>query len=374
MSVLVLSLTCVAYTYAGHPVLLWILARLRPRPWRQAPITPSVGVYVSAFNEEKAIAAKLENLLVQEYAGELTIIVANDGSTDGTARIVRSLGDARIRLWDFERNRGKAAMQNEIVPQLACEIVVFTDSTSWLPRDALAKIVRHFADPRVGAVSTDVRFLRRRDHGVERGQGAYWRYERFLRTQGARAGTNVVCSGTCYAIRRALFREIPLDVGEDLANPINVAFAGFRVVFDPDTCVEEESSATHAAELRMRRRVAVRNLTALVRYRRYLHPRFGFAAFQLAVHKYLRCLCWLPMAAAFVANALLAGQPAFGALFGAQCLGYGLALAGWASERRGRSVRVLYVPYYFFLMNFAYALAAADYLRGVRRASWQTDR
>jgi cellulose synthase/poly-beta-1,6-N-acetylglucosamine synthase-like glycosyltransferase len=347
---------------------------VRPRSWRRDAIAPRVAVYVSAFNEEKAIARKLENLLAQEYAGTATIVVANDGSQDRTAEIVRSISDPRVRLLDFRRNRGKAAMQNEVVPALPEEIVVFTDSTSQWPPGTLAGIVRHFADPEVGAVSLDIQFLRRLGAAVERGQGAYWRYERFLRTQGALAGTNIVCSGTCYAMRRALFRPIPLDVGEDLANPINVAFAGKRVVFDPDLFVEEESTASVEAETRMRRRVAVRNVTALFRYWRLLHPRHGLAAFQLFVHKYMRCLCWLPMALALLASGMLASHPLFAALFAGQLVFYGVALAALWRERRGRKAGALALPSYFFLMNFAYAIALTDYLRGVRRATWKTER
>lgn len=368
------SVIFVAYTYLGHPLLLWLLARLRPRPWRRADVAPDLTVYVSAYNEERAIGRKLENLLAQDYAGRFEVVVASDGSTDATGEIVGRAADPRVRLWAFDRNRGKAAMQNEIVPKLESELVVFTDSTSFLPPGALAAIARHFADAEVGAVSVDILFLRRQGAGVERGQGAYWRYEKFLRTQGALVGTNIVCSGTCYAIRRSLFRPIPLDVGEDLANPINVAFSGHRVVFDPDVWVEEESTSTYRAEARMRRRVAVRNLTALFRYWRLLHPRHGFAAFQLLVHKYFRCLCWIPMAAAFAANLALVGRPLFAALLGVQALFYAAAAAGVLFERRGRRAGPLTLASYFFLMNFAYAVALWDYLRGVRRATWRTER
>jgi cellulose synthase/poly-beta-1,6-N-acetylglucosamine synthase-like glycosyltransferase len=369
-----LSIGFVFYTYAGHPLLLWMLARWRPRPWKRERITPSVAVYVSAFNEEKAIASKLANLLDQDYQGEYVVVVANDGSDDQTAEIVGGLDDERIQLWDFPENRGKAAMQNEVVPQLESEIVVFTDATSvWQP-DTVRRLTEHFADPDVGAVSADIRFARRGEAGVELGQGAYWRYERFLRTQAARVWTNVVCSGTCYAIRRPLFRPVPLDVGEDMANPITVAFGGHRVLFDPETWVEEVSTTTHAAEGRMRRRIAVRNTTALFRYWRCLHPRFGMAAFQLLVHKYMRCTCWLPMTLCLITSGLLASQLFFALIFWGQSIFYLLALAGMFQESRGRPAGRLSLPYYFALINFAYAIALVDYLSGVRRATWQPER
>jgi cellulose synthase/poly-beta-1,6-N-acetylglucosamine synthase-like glycosyltransferase len=369
------SVCLVAYAYAGHPALLFLLARVRPRNWLQGDVRLSVAVFISAFREERGIGKKLRNLLEQDYRGPYTIIVASDGSRDRTAEIVRSFNDPRIILHDFKVNRGKAVMQNEIVPALTQEVVIFSDATSVWPKDAVTKIVRNFCDSHVGCVAVDLCFVSEHDGVVEKGQGAYWKYERFLRRYGALVKTNIVASGTTYAIRTCLFRSIRSDIGEDLSNPLQIAMLGWRVVFDPDVVVEERSSSTHASEMRMRKRIAVRNVTGLASYFRFLNPRYGFAAYQLFVHKYLRVFCWVPMLVALITSYLLRDTAPYSYLFIMQGALYLLALVGYVRVRMGaRGSRFTYLPYYFVLLNYACMLGLIQYVRGVRRPTWTPDR
>lgn len=370
----VLSVAITLYVYAGHPAVLYVLARLHPRPWSQTDVRPSVAVYISAFNEERGIREKIQNLLEQDYHGPYTIVVANDGSSDGTADIVRSFCDPRIVLHDFKKNRGKATMQNEIVPTLSQDIVIFSDATSAWQKDAISKIIRNFHDPEVGCVAVDLLFVSKRNGIVERGQSAYWKYERFLRTYGALVKTNIVTSGATYAIRRSLFSPIRPDIGEDLSNPLHIAMMGKRVVFDPDVVVEETSSSTHASELKMRTRIAVRNVTGLASYLKFLRPRYGFAAYQLLVHKYLRVFCWVPLIVALVTNILLRNVTPYGYLLIAHVAVYMLALIGYINMKLGIQSRFTYLPYYFVLLNYACMIGFIDYVRGVRRPTWAPER
>lgn len=368
------SVAITLYVYAGHPAVLYLLARRHPRHWSQGTVGLSVAVYISAFNEERGIGEKIQNLLEQDYQGPYAIIVANDGSSDGTADIVRSFGDPRIVLHDFKRNRGKATMQNEIVPTLSQDIVIFSDATSGWQKDAISKIVRNFHDAEVGCVAVDLLFVSRRNGVVERGQSAYWKYERFLRKYGALAKTNIVTSGATYAIRRSLFSPIRPDIGEDLSNPLQIAMMGKRVVFDPDVVVEETSSSTHASELKMRTRIAVRNVTGLASYLKFLRPRYGFAAYQLLVHKYLRVFCWVPLIVALVTNILLRNVTPYGYLLIAHVALYVLALIGYMNTKLGIQSRFTYLPYYFVLLNYTCMIGFINYMRGVRRPTWAPER
>jgi cellulose synthase/poly-beta-1,6-N-acetylglucosamine synthase-like glycosyltransferase len=369
-----LSVVIVLYTYAGHPALLYALARLRPRQWSQGHVRLSVAVYISAFNEEKGIATKVRNLLEQDYPGHFAVIVANDGSTDRTADIVRSLDDPRIILYDFKQNRGKAAMQNEIVPTLTHDLVIFSDATSVWQKDAITKIARNFHDPEVGCAAVDLLFVSERDGVVEKGQSAYWRYERFLRKYGALVKTNIVASGATYAIRTSLFSPIRSDIGEDLSNPLHIAMMGKRVIFDPDVVVEERSSSTHASEVKMRTRIAIRNVTGLASYGKYLNPKYGFAAYQLLIHKYLRVFCWLPMLVALLANLALRDIPPYNTVLIAHVAVYALALVGYVNVKLGVRSRFTYLFYYFVLLNYTCMIGFINYARGVRRPTWTPER
>jgi len=360
--------------YIGHAVVLYLVAHARPNPWSQEEIQLPVAVYISAFNEEKGIAEKLRNLLNQDYQGSYVIIVANDGSTDRTADIVRSFGDERIILHDFKRNRGKATMQNEIIPTLNSDIVIFSDATCVWPPDAIKRIVRNFADPEVGCVAVDLLFVSERNGVVERGQSAYWKYERFLRIYGALVKTNIVTSGATYAIRTALFSPIRADIGEDLSNPVQIAMTGKRVVFDPTVVVEETSSSTHASEVKMRSRIATRNVTGLATYGKYLRPKYGFAAYQLLLHKYLRVFCWIPMVVALGANIMLFNVAPYNYLLVAHIAMYALAFSGYVSVRHGKSSRFTYIFYYFVLLNYMCMIGFMSYARGIRRPTWTPER
>lgn len=369
-----LSVAITLYVYVGHPLVVYLLARLRPRRWAQADAPLSVAVYISAFNEERGIREKIRNLLEQDYPMPYAIVVANDGSSDGTADIVRSFADPRIVLHDFKINRGKATMQNEVIPTLSQDVVIFSDATAVWPRDAISKIVRNFHDPQVGCVAVDLLFVSKRNGVVERGQSAYWKYERFLRRYGALAGTNIVASGATYAIRRSLFAPIRPDIGEDLSNPLHIAMTGKRVVFDPEVVVEETSSSTHSSELRMRTRIAVRNVTGLASYLKFLRPRYGFAAYQLLVHKYLRVFCWVPLIVALVTNVLLRNAPPYGYLLIAHVTVYALALIGYVNTRLGIQSRFTYLFYYFMLLNYTCMIGFINYALGVRRPTWAPER
>ena len=368
------SVAVVLYTYAGHPLLLFIIAKIFPRKWKRQEISSSVVVYVSAYNEEKAIGTKIINLLNQDYAGDYKIVIANDGSSDRTAEIVKSFSDQRIVLYDFKDNRGKAAMQNEIVPKLDSEIVIFSDSTSSWSNDTLKNIVANFADQEVGCVAVDLLFVKEKDGAIEKGQGAYWKYESFLRKYGALVKTNIVASGTTYAIRKKLFLGADMDVGEDLTNPLQVAIQGKRVIFVPDIVIEEKSTSSHKNEYKMRTRIAVRNITGLFKYWMYLNPKYGFAAYQFFLHKYCRVLCWFPMVLVFLMNLLLLHKEIYIYILFFQLAFYCMALWGFWIEKNGGKTRAAYIPYYFSLLNYACFVGFIKYCRGVRKATWKTER
>jgi cellulose synthase/poly-beta-1,6-N-acetylglucosamine synthase-like glycosyltransferase len=372
--IFVVSSSIVFYIYAGHPALLYLIALLHPNQWSKGDVRLSVAVYVSAFNEEKNIGQKLGDLLQHDYQGPCTIVVANDGSTDRTSELVRSFGDARIVLYDFAKNRGKAVMQNEIVPTLTSDVVIFSDATSIWQKDTISKIMQNFHDPKVGCVAVDLNFVSEHDGVVERGQSAYWKYERFLRRYGALVKTNIVASGATYAIRRSLFSPISADIGEDLSNPVKIAMMGKRVVFDPSVVVDETSSSTHASEVKMRARIATRNVTGLATYIGYLRPRYGFAAYQLLVHKYLRVFCWVPMLAALVANICLLNVSPYNYILLAHIAAYALAFVGYVNVRRGEKSRITYMFYYFVLLNYMCMIGFINYSMGVRRPTWAPER
>ena len=175
-----LSAGAITWTHAGYPLAAAALARRRPRPVHRMGVTPSVTVIVAAHDEERVIGRRVENLLELDYPpNRLEVVVASDGSQDGTTAAVESFvgGGARVRITDGPR-AGKVAAQDAAVAETASEIVAFSDANALWARDALRMLVRNFADPEVGYVCG--RLELERPDGTSR-ESVYWRYELWIR-------------------------------------------------------------------------------------------------------------------------------------------------------------------------------------------------
>jgi cellulose synthase/poly-beta-1,6-N-acetylglucosamine synthase-like glycosyltransferase len=368
----------VLYTYVVFPVLLFARAWLRPRPHASGEVTPSVSIVIAARNEASTIGAKLENLLALDYPGErLEIVIASDGSTDGTEDIVRAYVDAGIRLLALPAS-GKAAALNAAVAASTGEILVFSDANSMYASDAVRMLVRPFADPTVGGVAGNQRYATGNgDEGTIAGERKYWSYDRALKIAESRAGNVVSATGAIYALRRGLFRDVPAGVTDDFVTSTAVIDAGYRLVFAPEAVAVEPPGASSDAEFNRKVRVMTRGLRGVWIMRPLLDPRrHGFYALQLASHKVLRRLMAAPLAVIAVTAALLAGSGRFyrGVTL-AQAVAYAFAAVGlvFGRTRLGRK-KVFALPAFFVLVNAASVRALSNVLRGRTIDRWEPAR
>jgi cellulose synthase/poly-beta-1,6-N-acetylglucosamine synthase-like glycosyltransferase len=368
----------VGYTYVVFPALVLVRARLRPRPFRSAPITPSVSLVIAARNEAGALPAKLDNLLALDYPRDrLEVVIASDGSDDGTPSIAAARGDGRVRVLDLPRV-GKAAALNAAVAASAGEIVVFSDANSLYARDALRALVAPFADPAVGGVAGDQRY---RDGGeaepVATGERRYWDLDRMIKHAESRGGNAISATGAIYAVRRELFRPVPAGVTDDFATSTAVIAQGRRLVFAPDAVAFEPVAASGGAEFERKVRVMTRGLNAVVVRRELLDPRrHGFYALQLLSHKVLRRLMALPLAVLAVSSAAGARRSRLlGVAAAAQGAVYALGAAGLLVGRRTAAApRLVALPAYFFLVNLASLRAVWNVARRREIDRWEPRR
>src|SRR5437867_7030321 len=199
------AIALIVYVYAGYPALIFVLAHLRPRPIRRAPHEPSVSFIIAAYNEERSIAAKIENTLALDYpADRLEIIVASDGSTDRTEEIVRGLG-GRVRLVALGGRFGKTIAQNRAVEAARGDVLVFSDATAVYRRDSLRALAAPFADPEVGCVAGWVIMGTEGEAAIHKGRSAYADYEQWLRRYESLVHSILGASGAVYAVRRDLY-------------------------------------------------------------------------------------------------------------------------------------------------------------------------
>jgi cellulose synthase/poly-beta-1,6-N-acetylglucosamine synthase-like glycosyltransferase len=374
---LLISGAVVVWVYAGYPALLLALARTRSRPRVRKPTHAAVSVIVAAHNEESVIGAKVANVRASRYAPSLLeIVVVSDGSTDGTVESAQRAGAHQVV--DLPRV-GKITALNAGVEAATGEILVFTDADSLFRPDTLDQLMANFADPAVGGVSAnEVSGTGPEAPGIARGEGAYWRYEQWIKKQEDKIGSAVSASGRLYAIRRSLFRPSTVTAGtDDFVISTQVLKAGRRLAFDENAIVLVDAPRDAAAELRRRVRVMNRGLRAAFSLGELLLPwRGGFYSLQVLSHKVLRRFVPFFLLTALSASVWLTTLSAMGwIVLAPQLVFYGLAAAGWAGRTRewGRA-RPLWVAYYFCLVNAAAAVAVLSVLGGLRFERWDPTR
>ena len=367
------------YVYGGFSLLVVIVAQFRKRLVRQQDITPRATLIIPAWNEEKTIAARLDNALALDYPEEaLEILVPSDGSTDRTEEIVQRYADRGVRLLAFPR-RGKIYGLKDAVQAATGEILVFSDANSMYERDALRKLARNFADPEVGGVCGNQIYLKNKKADTSsQGENLYWSFDKWLKQKESLTGSIVSAHGAIYAIRRALYRPpASAAVTDDFAISTAVIEQGYRLVFESEAIAYEEPMPAAEREFSRKVRLMNRGLRSVLLRRRLLNPwRYGFYAIILFSHKVLRRLVpvflllllatswWLHARSSFFLFAALA-QTWFYLMAG---LGYLLR-----RHRLGR-LKFFYIPFFYCLANAAAFVAVVRLLAGQRVELWQPQR
>ncbi len=363
------------YIYLGYPLLIWLLARVRPRPVKKGECSDAVSVVISAYNEEAVIARKLQNLLsLQDSARIRQILVGSDGSSDRTAAMARSVPDPRVRVFEFAERRGKASVLNDLIPQCSSAIVVLTDARQEIHPDALGALLANFADASVGVVSGELVFLREQGASVtEEGLGAYWSYEKFIRKSESCFASVPGATGALYAIRKELFRPIPpATVLDDVAIPMQAVVRGARCVFEGAALVFDRASRTPDQEAIRKRRTLAGNVQLLGLYPGWLLPWRNPVWLQFVSHKVARLLSPLFLITLFVLNLGLLGvdSPGYIVFLVLQCAFHLMAAAGWMMSRLGLSCSVAGLPFMFMALNLATLAGLADALMRKHKPAW----
>lgn len=352
------------FAYVGYPLTLYLLARFAPHPLLRGDVTPPLSLILAVHDGADELAAKLDNTLACSYAGERQVIVASDGSSDGTEALARSYADRGVELVVLPERRGKEAAQAAAIGRATGEILVFSDLSARLEPDALTAIVRPFADPAVGCVSSE--------DVVEGGSGesAYVRLEMALRQWESEAASLVGLSGSFFATRRALADPWPDDLASDFRTALEAGRRGLRAVSEPAARARFGVTGDAAAEWARKVRTVRRGLAVLFRYRALLDPRRGRLALAVWGHKLARFTSPFALVALLVASAAAAATSALAAaLLAAQLAAYAAGL--WALARPSDGIgRLPRLAGYFLLVNASMLVAWAYHVSGRRAVTW----
>jgi len=361
------SASALVHTHLTYPLALAALERLRgprPEPPAKAGRPPRVSLIVAAFDEEEVIAAKVADALALDYPRErLELIVASDGSTDRTAEVAREAGaDLILEL----PRQGKMATQNAAVERASGEIVAFSDANArWEPA-ALGALVGAFDDPGVGYACGQVRFL---DPDGDNEEGAYWRYEMWVRELESRAGGITAGNGGIYAVRRGAYRFLAPSRSHDLSLPFLLRKDGWRSVYVPAARAEEKMVPSIDGEFARKRRMMV-GIPDIVWADRMWDPR-GYGplyAFEVLSHRVLRYASPLLHLAALASNLTLLGRGRIYRMALAVQAGT-FALAAAADLLPWRAARL---PRYYVVVTASIALGCWDRWRNGPPAAWES--
>lgn len=353
------------YPYVIYPLLLrWI--RKPERVEREPERWPRVAILVSAYNEERHIAGKVENFRALDYPPELVEMwIGLDGSTDGTAARLREIAEPRVKVVERRERSGKTAVLNDLASRAEAEILMFTDTNPRYLPGAVRAMARRFADPRVGLVSGQTRI---RGGGNVEVEGLYYRFEHWLKERESWGGWLAGALGPNYGMRAKLYRPLEEALINDLAHPLEVARAGYRCEWAGDSMVEEEAGEEAGREFFRQTRMTAQGAYVLARGLPGLVAAGCWGmVWVLLSHKLLRWMAglWLVLGVAYL------GYLAWEEVWARVMLGAvaaGLAALGYGWRRGARWAKM---PGFFLLVQGAYLWALWQALRGERYVTWK---
>jgi hypothetical protein len=366
------------YSYFFYPLLLKLL------PVRQltdssltegtAEKSPYLSLIITAHNEEGRIREKLENTLQIDYQpGLLEIIVASDFSTDETDNIVESYAGKGIQLVRADQRKGKEYAQLCAIREAKGEILVFSDVATNIPAEAFHSLANQFADDKIGAVSSEDQFVSN-DGGIV-GEGAYVKYEMWLRRLESNRAGLVGLSGSFFAARKEVCEAWDIYCPSDFNTALNSAKLGLVAVTCPDVVGIYKDVKDSSLEYRRKVRTVIRGMTSIARHPEVLNPfKMGLFAFQLWSHKIMRWgVPWFMLFFSAVTVTLLGDGLIYTLALIVQVVFYAIAFMGKVSEKL-RRYTVVKIIYFFVQTNLALAQAAVSFLSGKRMTVWTPSR
>ena len=331
---------------------------------------PDVDIIIAAYNEESCIKERIENALAQDYAGKLNVLVASDGSKDNTGAIITSFTDPRVKAFNFEENRGKISILNDLVAESQAEFLVFTDANTEFETNAVDILINSFSE-KTGAVSGELLLIT--DDGNQNQDGLYWKYEQFLKKCESTLGGILGANGAIYAIRKELYIPLSKDtIVDDFCIAMNVKKQGYDVIYNDKAIASEEVAPSLNDEVGRRVRIGVGNYKAFNSNLWALSPTQGWFSFCYWSHKVFRWYAPHLMVLVFISNLFLLSSPLYISLLIGQVAFYAIGWYGTKKISQGVKVGSIVAIISFFLsMNTALGKGFLLFLKGHKNGGWQ---
>ncbi|MDB5119514.1 MAG: glycosyltransferase [Sphingobacteriales bacterium] len=377
-----ISLFLIFYTFLGYGILLFILVKLKrllkgnPQIVPNFNTLPTCTLIVAAYNEEEFIEEKIANTLSLNYPNHLLkFIFITDGSSDQTPNLVNKY--PQIKLMHKPDRLGKIVAVHRAMQEVDTEVVVFTDANTFLNKDALINICKHYLDPKTGAVAGEKRVKIEEKDGATAGEGFYWKYESKLKAWDSELYSVVGAAGELFSIKTSLYQPVPKNsVLDDFMISMLIAQRGYKIVYEPEAYATERSSENVSEELKRKIRIAAGGIQSIVWLKNLLNPfKQPVLSFQYISHRVLRwTITPFLMVLTLLLNVLIVstdGGLLFQLVLICQLGFYLSALLGLILENKKIRVKILFIPYYFCVMNYAVIAGINRYINGAQSVIWE---
>lgn len=376
-----ISIFLIVYTYVGYGLILFLIVKIKKnfiKPFlfvTDMPF-PTVTILIAAYNEEDIILEKLANTLTINYPKDISqIIFITDGSTDCTAKKLQ--GQDGIILLHEDKRAGKMAAIERAMPFVNGEITVFTDANTFLNKDAIVELIKHYQNPKVGAVAGEKRIMvNEKADASSAGEGFYWKYESALKKWDYALYSNVGAAGELFSIRTALYMPVEHDtIIDDHMIAMRIAEKGFIIGYEPRAFAMETGSANVKEELKRKVRIAAGGIQSILRLKKAANPFINLIfTFQYISHRVLRwTITPFLVIVVFLVNAIIVfneGSVLYEYTLALQIVFYTLSMVGLYFERENIRIKALFVPYYFCVMNYAVIAGIIKFFNKNQSAAW----
>ncbi|WP_237144595.1 glycosyltransferase family 2 protein [Pontibacter pamirensis] len=373
------SLAVVLYTYIGYGLIVWIWAKAKNllsdnKMSYSDTYEPEVTLVVPAYNEGSILESKIADCLALDYpADKLLITFITDGSTDNSEEVLSCY--PQVTHLHSPVRGGKSLAENRAMEYVHTSYVIFTDCNTFLNRDAVRELVKHYQNPAVGAVSGEKKILSEGSSSGS-GEGLYWKYESFLKRCDSQIHSLMGAAGELVSFRSSLFQPLEADtILDDFMQSLRIVDKGYKVVYEPDAYAMEAPSASMAEEMKRKIRICAGGWQSMARLTSLLNPfRQPVVTFLYLSHRVLRWSLTPALLALLVPlSTVLAWFQGgiYTLVFAMQVLFYLMAWAGWNAEAKGKKLKLLLVPLYFSMMNIAVFKGFIRYTRGSQPATWE---
>lgn len=378
----------VFYAYLGYGIVLFLMVKIKRlfrlgRKKQMIPdYEPEVTLFVAAYNEKDYVRDKVENSFELEYPKDkVKQVWVTDGSDDGTPDILREYDTKGVEVYHEDARGGKIGAMNRGMQFVKSPIVIFSDGNTMLGKESIRRIVNLFSDSKVGCVSGEKRIYQKDKDTAAGTEGIYWKYESTLKKWDAELYSVVGAAGELFAIRTELFQHVEKDtLLDDFIISLRVAMKGYTIQYDPEAYAIETSSASVKEELKRKIRISAGGIQSILRMAALLNIfKYGILSFQYVSHRVLRwTLAPLALPLLLILNTIITYysgftnfNDVFTYLFYAQVAFYVFALLGWYFENKKIKIKLLFIPYYFFIMNLSVYLGLKRFLKGKQSVNWE---